>query len=455
MVLASTNDGIEHDFSRHAAEAPVITLAVTYGLCAVFIFFAMQGYVPYAGSHADLNVASDTLYGQLLQAVVWIILLFLMRPYYRQIVQMCWRMKSMSLLMLLAPISSLWSQIPRASLQRGIFLILGTLFAYYLVSRFSPIRLAQVVVVAGLAVALISIGFVMIIPSIGLDIVNGGAWQGVMHSKNGCAGVVAFLLTPAFAFEFPTRAMNRLRHCFIGLGCMLLIMADAKTAWILIPLYIGAISALSKMKRMKALDATIVLGATILCASVVVLSVPLVLPSLLSLLGKSSDLTGRIPLWSGAVLSILKRPILGYGYVAFWTGLQGESMNVFMSARFVIYQAQNGILETALQLGVVGVSLVLCTAIAALRDAFLCFRGSHWSAARWYTGVILLTLAYNVDEGFFAAPHSLPWLMYTIACAGLRKGADEARFEAAQCKKSLRFTGIGDEAMVRVHTVAA
>ena len=63
------------------------------------------------------------------------------------------------------------------------------------------------------------------------------------------------------------------------------------------------------------------------------------------LVGKDPTLTGRTTIWRAVVVAAMKRPLLGYGYKAFWTGLQGESGNVLMSNGWSFAQAHNGFLE--------------------------------------------------------------------------------------------------------------
>ena len=48
-------------------------------------------------------------------------------------------------------------------------------------------------------------------------------------------------------------------------------------------------------------------------------------PEVFRLLDRSPDLTGRTDLWDAVLVSISKRPWLGYGFSAFWQGTNGES----------------------------------------------------------------------------------------------------------------------------------
>jgi O-antigen ligase len=333
----------------------------------------------------------------------------------------------MLMLTLLAPVSAIWSQEPSVSLRRGGFLILGIVFAAYLVHQFSARELAQIVMIAGVGAGVLCILAVVFLPGLGLDNSNGYAWEGIYHAKNGLGQAALFFLSPAIAFRFNSRLMGLVKMVLAGLSLVLIIMSNAKTAWLLAPGYVLLIGVLSWSRRLRRKDALLILLGGIASLALLAVALPVLLPPLLQVLGKGEDLTGRVPLWASTLLSVAKRPLLGYGYQAFWTGLRGESLNVYMGAHFEIYQAQNGLLEIALELGLVGVALVLLTLVRAIRDALVCFQVGQSDVVNWYVGILALSVAYNVDEAFLAVCHSMPWLLYVVACTGLSIEAKKVR----------------------------
>jgi O-antigen ligase len=413
-------------------EVGVELLVRTYVIVGILIFFTMGGYLPgpsTRGQGTALSSSSDTVLGQMYQLGVWVVAIVLMVKRYRGVLRLCWEMKAMMALSLLAPISFLWSANPSTSLRRGVFLLLGTLFAFYLVKRFSARELAEVMVIAGLIAAIIGILTSVLAPSIGRDSFNGGAWQGIFRSKNGCGNVILSLLTAAISFRFPSRRMEALRYLFFPLAIVLLFMSDAKTAWVLGAFYVFAMYIAERLQKVHRKDASIAKVLLLVVIGLLVAAIPMFLPTILDVLGKDASLSGRVPLWTSAFTSVLKRPLLGYGYAAFWTGLQGESLNIFLSTHFLIYQAQNGLLEVWLEIGLVGVVLVFVTFVSALRSASICFRHGDAMAARWYVGMIVLTVIYNVDETCFATAHSLSWLLYIVGCAGLWEESKRVRVQ--------------------------
>jgi exopolysaccharide production protein ExoQ len=122
--------------------------------------------------------------------------------------------------------------------------------------------------------------------------------------------------------------------------------------------------------------------------------------------------------------SILKRPLLGYGYQAFWLGLEGESYRVILAVSWVLAQAQNGFLDVLLEVGVAGLAVVLLVFGFAFRDGVACLFQSRdprqLRAVEWYLAIVVLTLIYNLDESFLFEPKHLGSMMFLLACVGLK-----------------------------------
>jgi exopolysaccharide production protein ExoQ len=410
----------------------VFGLVLSYIIVLILLFFALGGTLPNAGSTTSaLQVtanASNTLTGILFQGVTWMVALLIMAPTLGSILQDCLEVKALTLLTALAPLSALWSLQPSDSLRRGVFLFFGTLFAIYLVRTFKPVELAQMLMLTGVAVGLLGIAVSIADPVIGRDIRNGGAWQGVFGSKNGCAQYMLYLLSPAICFRFSRRSVRLLSYALYLVAAILIVMSRAKTAWVLLPALILFTAWFSQLRRISTKSARFLAFATGGMAVVAAFGIPLAATQILQLLGKESTLSGRVPLWTGVLTAIFKRPLLGYGYDAFWhQGLQGEVLNIFAVTHFEIFQAQNGFLEVWLELGVVGLALMLWTLVQAAQDATACLRDGDLSSTRWYIGLLVITVIYNVDETFFTLANSLPWLLFMVACVGLAQEARRVR----------------------------
>jgi exopolysaccharide production protein ExoQ len=396
---------------------------LTSSVVFILIFFVMGGYLPTESTRISsmqaTSSSSDTSLGQLFQLGTWALASGLMFRRRRQIFQACLQMKVIVSLSLLAICSAVWSQDPVNTLRRGTFLLLGTMFAFYLMRRFSVEQLAQIIVVTGVVAGVAGVLVSTALPSYGRDSFNGGAWQGIFRSKNGCGQIMLFFFSTAVCFRFRSPVMKRLRLLLYPLSLLLIGMSKAKTAYMIVPGLFLLISSLKVLRRFDRRNTLFLIGAATTLLIAGSFAMPVIMPLMLGLLGKDPEMSGRLPLWKAVVASAIKHPLLGYGYSAFWTGLRGESLNVYMATHFEIYQAQNGILEVWLELGLVGVVLVLLTFIQAAKDALICLQYDYSAITNWYVSLFALTIFYNIDETFLVAAHSLPWLLYLLVCIGL------------------------------------
>jgi len=122
-------------------------------------------------------------------------------------------------------------------------------------------------------------------------------------------------------------------------------------------------------------------------------------------LGRDSTLHGRTGIWD-AVLKLQTNPLLGMGYQSFWMGGRLAAVSRDINIPGLLNEAHNGYLETYLNLGVVGVVLLLLFMISSYRIVCRRFTVSpHFGAlgvALW-----MVMVFYNFTEAAFVT--SLLW----------------------------------------------
>jgi O-antigen ligase len=129
----------------------------------------------------------------------------------------------------------------------------------------------------------------------------------------------------------------------------------------------------------------------------------------LALLGKDLTLTDRTKVWS-AVLTIPINPLIGTGYECFWLGDRLDTL-------WAIYwwhpiQAHNGYLETYLNLGLIGLGLMLALLVTAYRKGLWLFQNGE-DFARFRLGFLAAYVLYNWTEAAFKALHPV-WFVFFI-----------------------------------------
>lgn len=196
---------------------------------------------------------------------------------------------------------------------------------------------------------------------------HAGNWRGLYDHKNGAGSIMA---TFVFVGLFCRRAGYPILGTTLALtSAVFLAFTFAKSASVLMPsvLMLSWLCTLSAVWWWRA--ALVVAPLTLLLAGTVgTVLVPSIEAAVAAVL-KDASFTGRTEIWQFALDNIVKRPLTGYGYGAFWEsvfyGGGGEGESWVNSIR----SAHNGYLSVALDIGVPGLALtVWWYVLAPLRD---------------------------------------------------------------------------------------
>jgi exopolysaccharide production protein ExoQ len=325
-------------------------------------------------------------------------------------------------LLVLAASSALWSYSALITVQMSIYVVLTTLFALYLSVRLSTDQLMRTLMFMGTITALLSILFAEALPSYGIFAgYGGGAWQGICNHKNTLGRDMGFLLTPVFFTDSHTRLQKLL---YISLLLFVLIMSQSKGAWLYTLGTLCFVGALHLTRRLRQQEALLVVLCGTAFAAVIATVIVLNANALFSALGKDPTMSGRTVIYREVWHSILKHPVLGYGYGAFWN-LNPESFRIGTSVGWTnIGYSENGVLELALQLGLVGVLAVAALLGKAIYQGISCLRAPLYTPqVGWFVTILFYAALTNIDAGWLLTAHLLDWVLIVIACVGLNQAA--------------------------------
>ncbi len=441
IAISARRNWIQGDFDvepseQARADVPVTRMALTYALLVPLMLFAVHGgfsfehstwnsdLYAFGGKMAVVTTDGEAMRDRLQTALGLTFCLGAMAAYVRILAGFAQRMPLMLFLPIYAMGSALWSQGPGTSLRSGLSLLVTTLFAFYLTERFNQRQQMELLTVVGACVAAGSVITAAAWPQFGLDHQqHEGALQGLFIQKNACAEATLFLLTPALALPAVGRYGQMLRALYIVLCLGIILMTQSRTGWAITLVYFGFAGSLRMLRAfgrrdLLPLSAILFGGAGVIAVAMV--SYPLLV---LSVMGRSESFSGRLQIWGAIVASVMRRPLGGYGFDAFWSMLTGEATRVFSATGWVVTSAHNGFLNVALELGLVGLALVVLTFVQACRHAMTAFRPGHSGYVDWCIGIVFLTIVYNLDERTLMAPQCLPWILYIVACVGLKKAA--------------------------------
>jgi exopolysaccharide production protein ExoQ len=332
-----------------------------------------------------------------------------------------------------AVLSAIWSTNPSTSAINAIRMMLNLALVFCLFERYSANELQKLLMLVGSVAAAGSLIMVFVFPQYGLQsrgLYALGAWEGIFGQKNICGLEMLALLLPAFFVKMKHRYGNFLRVGYIATVLLIIAMTRSAGAWIITSLCLAFIVLLKVTERMRRKDAALVaFGVAVVVAAIGITAIAN-FNTLMYALGKDPTMTGRTMIWSVLERSIAKRPVLGYGYDAFWDGPHGESGNVAIQLNVAGYaSAESGVLELWLELGVIGVLIYGVIYARAVSDAFRCLSREATPAVLWYTSILFFVLVSNIEGGLLLTPSNLTCILPFIAFVGLRREAERIHLE--------------------------
>jgi exopolysaccharide production protein ExoQ len=416
-------------------------LVITYVVLLPLLFLAVRG--SFSFEYQDLNNAAVGAYGGLAISssdsgslghraeifAVYGLMLLAMLPLWKQILLACRENKILLALPMLAFMSTVWSQEPARTAAFAVLALINTLFAIYMSRRLAPAQQMNLFLLTGTVLVVASFLVIALMPQAGIDHKNvTTGWQGVFPHKNICAIVMVSLLLPALLVRF-SGSFGQIRRALYILAVMALIIGTtSRTGWIVGLLCIAWVYFLSTLRHARKLERALAFLSLALAAGGLIWFVMLNASNLLALLGKNSTLTGRTVIWAAVLTSIVKHPVLGFGYSAFWIGFKGEAVNLAVATGYAgLGNAENGVLQLWLEVGLVGVVLLCLMLLRTCKNAATCFRSNSPGYVIWYIALLFLTLLGLVDGDKFMVPHEIEWTMYILADVGLAMEAKRLR----------------------------
>ena len=143
--------------------------------------------------------------------------------------------------------------------------------------------------------------------------------------------------------------------------------------------------------------------------------------------GRESTLTGRTELWNDVLDIANRHPFLGVGYGSFWIG--GKSNDLWKKYIWMPSSAHNGYLDVYVELGVVGLLLLLRVIIISFRNIAKNFE-LDFEYGRIRLTLFLMVLLHNITESSLLRGASNLWfifLLVSVTVPGISAKAEELK----------------------------
>lgn len=402
------------------------------GCAAILTFFAMQGSIPFVAPNQALEsthtaASGLTLYGGIIsQVIVYGAIVFLLLRHARRIFRWLGAMQWAAVLAVLVIASTAWSQFPLFTIRRSLPFALAGLFGLNLAVRFPVRRQLSILWMAMTVLAIGTAVLAVCFPSIGLDASPGHRqdWQGVFTQKNAC-GRMMVLATAVVLAEW---RISLLKIISLLAFLFVLFMSGSRGAWVIEAVVVALCVLLAVAKRLDSRSRVMLAVATACLLAILACAVWYFLPVLLSMIGRDATLTGRTQIWKQVWRFILQRPALGWGYAAFWRGIEGESFKVVAAVRFIVFHAHNGFLEIWLELGLLGLALFALSYLRAWQKLWPTLRSGDIDRGIWMVLVLVLIALYDLDENTLLIYNGLFWVLYVATLVNIELLSAEDRF---------------------------
>lgn len=344
------------------------------------------------------------------------------------------------LLVLFALLSAFWSGDMPLTAVRGLGLLGAALFGIYIANRFDVREIERILLWSFACIVLLNIAVALVLP--GHGVMKGwhaGSWQGLYSQKNHLGRIsvlatLAFLLLGVRQARYFPRKVLYLAYGFLAL--FTLYKANSATGLVVLA-GVATILLIVALVR-KGRRAFMLMGLGLISALFWIgVDTPSVVDVPIESLGRDATLSGRTEVWAAAMDMLALRPVVGYGFGGFWTGWDGPAGYVWAKASWTPADSHNGYLDTLLDLGVVGLILVIlavCSCIYLILAGGLEERsGMEW----WILAFMLYFLAYNITESSLLRPTNILWILFVMSYGLLVSGKVFASRRPASSREHL------------------
>jgi O-antigen ligase len=328
-------------------------------------------------------------------------------------------LKFVLLFILIAFFSIFWSIDPVITAYKFFLLLSSTILGSFIGYRFTIRELINCLVWFYSILMLFCLAVIIFIPDMGIS--RGypyyGAWAGIFWNRNYFGSIMA-LSSSIFLLRIVDDLINKNKKVFLDsfffLLALILVINSKSATGIIVASVLLSISILGSIwfNFRKRISRRVYLLSSLLLI-LILFSAITHLPQIFSLLGRNSNLTGRIPMWNILFNSVIfQNPILGYGFGAIWSsGVFREGIRLAVNWPTQLIIADNGFFDVMLSVGIIG----LIPFVAFLFQAVLISIKSQISLETVFELFPIIFLVYviigNITFSLFFETESFVWML--------------------------------------------
>ncbi len=408
----------------------------------IFTIFAFIHYVGspliliLSGGVSEGDLQDDPIDVQIVKQIfslIYVVSFCLLLLRWKQVIPVVLKGGWIWLLLGWAICSIFWSFSPDLTQTRVVALTGSMMFSLYFASRYTlkeQLYLFGWVFGIGTVASLL---FAIFLPKFGImGGIHAGAWRGMYTHKNGLGRT---MLLSAIIFLLLALTSKKHRWLFwtlLGTSIALLLLSKSSSPLINLIILMSIFFGLQIVRWNYLFLVPALMG---------ILSVGIILYTLLitnagqiaGAFGKDLTLTGRTGFWPLILDKIWDSPWLGYGFGAFWQGLDGPSAYVWNASAFKAPNGHNGYLDLCLDLGLVGLAIYTIEFVTSFQRALIQIRVVRTADAFLPVLLLCLVVLSNITESSLVLQNNLLWTLqvstFLSLCSSEMSEIDKQAFE--------------------------
>jgi len=346
------------------------------------------------------------------------------------------------LLLLYMVVSIAWSDYPMVSFKRWIKASGAVVMALVVLTEANPMEAVAAVIRRCAYIHIpLSVMVIKYFREIGVswDYFGESSWIGIATSKN-TLGQVAAISALYFVWEWLRRAGSKgdraIRAIYIAMSVYLLKGSDDSVSMTSITVFALLLFVFWRLQRLRVRPvqgarffvgtSAIILGILVVVITHALIHFPedSLLGMAVKTLGRNMTFTGRTEIWHDVFQVASRSPLVGVGYGAFWIG---RLANIPWTEQFswTLGQAHNGYVDTYLQLGWVGVFLLLAVILSTMPKIV---RSLHvdFEYGRFRMTFFLAILFVNIMESTFLRGDHYLWFLFLLTALSVPRAAEQS-----------------------------
>lgn len=335
---------------------------------------------------------------------------------------LAWKMNwVLGLFLLYSMTSASWSIVPESSIHTIYIMVAASLTGAAMAVTYSPKQLLKIFFYFTIVSGIISLVLVISYPNAGIhqDRVWSGAWRGIFVHKNDLGALMALANGLSLLSFVHSRGW---RDMFINISCYLLtffliVMSRSATGLALWAILNGlSLIYFIWMRRYSKSQGKNIIYLSTLSVAVALLGL-LSLIAVVLLLGKSFNLSGRVPMWINLLKYVVpQKPWFGYGLETLWYFPTFQKWLGAISGWgiAIVLNGHSGYMDILLYLGLVGLVL-LCIILA---QGLVLATGRALIGRTWLDFFPLLMFLYfltaNITSSYILNYESFHWIVLVM-----------------------------------------